>query len=573
MATRTETDITLYTSEELQEIQSNSHSGSTTDSKGNIQAVLSAIITYTKAAAEANRDYVDILWSSIKTGSYTAKILGWIDMKPEKSVEEHKYGIADTIWKVDIGDRITESGCSWIFVYNRDSEEPAGLRISWWKESEDDTENPIDVAWENNPWIILPENKYVFPTATEVDTVIVQVNELQTNKNLISNIFSTIHYHIQNAAKSGYNNVHIPWNALGDTLSVQEMFVETLNASIAGFPSDASVTAIHDLFNYGTRTNGYYPKAVAREFTVEDFDPMEMGFFNDATYLEDNYVNFDPEEKFSLYQILSSILGYGVVYQAAINPQDGTSYCGGLTFYWTAEGSYTDNYYLAQSVADTAYQEALDTYNNSQVSVLSWENGAIPNLDAYIAANKKNNTMWLKSFIDLTASKMKTAFAKGDRAISILWSEVSSSYADEVKRAWQNSDCEYEGRVDPIFEGRDSLSENTVASLQYAYNHLMKGQFYSASSLDPDSITYTYGYIRYKNSSDTGGSGSTNGSGSGGANTTIMDISYDDSIGLAITLYGYVASSPQSGSTADAQAASAIRSVQATWITKEAPKS
>lgn len=564
MATRTETDITLYTSEELQEIQSNSHSGSATDSKGNIQAVLSAIITYTKAAAEANRDYVDILWSSIKTGSYTAKILGWIDMKPERTLDEHKYGIADTIWKVDIGDRITESGCKWIFVYNRDSEEPAGLRISWWEESEDDTENPIDVAWENNPWIILPENKYVFPTATEVDTVIVQANELQVNKNLISGIFSTIHYNIQNAAKSGYNNVYIPWTALGDSFAVQKMFVETADVSTMAPPADASVTTIHNLFSYGTRSNGYYSKPVARELTIEDFNPMEMGFFNDATYLEDDYINFNPEEKFTLYQILSSILGYGVVYQAMINPQDGTSYCSGLTFYWSAEGSYTDNFYQAQTVADEAYQAALKEYNNSQVSVLSWEDGAIPDLNAYIAANKKNNTAWLKSFIDLTASKMKTAFAKGDRAISLLWSEVSSSYADEVKRAWQNNDCEYEGRIDPIFEDRDGLSENTVASLQYAYNHLMKGQSYSANSLDPNSITYTYGYIRYKKKGETGGGGSS-------GSTTIEDINYSESIGLAITLYGLVPGSPQSGSTADAQAADAIRDIQRIWMAKDAP--
>ena len=51
MAGQVETDITLYTKTELQEIQNNSHSGSVNDSKGNVQSILSAIVTYTSAAA------------------------------------------------------------------------------------------------------------------------------------------------------------------------------------------------------------------------------------------------------------------------------------------------------------------------------------------------------------------------------------------------------------------------------------------------------------------------------------------------------------------------------------------
>lgn len=558
--TRTETDIKLYTNEELQDIQDNSHSGSATDSKGNIQAVLSAIITYTKAAAEANRDYVDILWSSIKTGNYTDKILGWIEMKPENSLDEHKYGIADTRWAVDIGGRITESGCKWIFVYNRDSEEPCGIRISWWEENEDETD-PIEEAWTNNPYIILPKNKYAFPTASEVNTIIVQPNAMQVNKDFINNIFSTINYHIQNAAKNSNNNVRIPWNTFGDSAEVQKMFVAT-SRDITMVESE-SLSALGDCFSYGERTDGHYPRATNRAFTVDDFDPLEMGFFNDATYLEDNYTAFAPATSFTLYQILTEVLGYGVSYSASVDLQNGQPFCMGLLITWDKENSYAANTSDANYLANEIFADESQQYRDSLTSVLSWPDGSVPTLEHYIAANKKNNTSWLKTFVDLTVSKMNTAFAKGDRAIHILWSEVSSSYADEVKRAWQNGSCEYDGYIEAaVPRGRD-LGVGTQTSLASAFNQIMDAEHYYAGSTNPP--TYAYGYIRYKQDGDTGGGGDAN-------STSIEDINHPESIGLAITLYGYVASSPQSGNTADAQTADAIRDIQRTWLAKEAPK-
>lgn len=563
MATRTETDIKLYTSAELQEMQDNSHSGSATDSKGNIQAVLTAITTLTKAAAQANRDYVDILWSSIKTGSYTNKILGWIDLSAENSLDEHKFGVADTIWTVDIGNRITESGCSWIFVYNRDSEQPCGLRISWWEDDPNkDDDNPIDVAWENNPYIILPSNKYTFPSATEVDTVVVQPNIVHVNKDLINSIFSSINYSIQTAAKNGQVEVHIPWNLLGNAIEVQKMFVTT--GDIGGIAGNEP-SLVHKAFAFGERTEGHYPKATNRSFTIDDFDPMEMGFFNDTTYEENDYVTFAPTQQFTLYQILTEVLGYGVCYAAGVDTtKNGEAYCDGIYITWDKEHSYVTNISMAQYSANARYNKAVLDYQNALTTVLSWNDGVVPTLDSYIAANKKNNTAWLKTFVDLTTSKMNTAFAKGDRVISILWSEISSSYADEVKRAWQNGACQYEGHIEaPVPNGHD-LGEGSQTSLGSAYNQIMNADYYYAGSTSPH--TYFYGYIRYKKDTD----GNTGGGG-GSSSTTIEDIYYEESIGLAITLYGYVPSSPQSGNNADAQAADAIRGMQYEWKAKDDP--
>lgn len=561
MATRTETDITLYTNEELQDIQDNSHSGSVTDLNGNIQAVLSAIITYTKTAAQANRDYVDILWSSIKTGSYTEKILGWIKMKPERTLDEHKYGIADTQWTVDIGSRITESGCKWIFVYNRDSEVPCGIRISWWKANNNETD-PIDEAWANNPYIILPENRYAFPMATEVNTVVVQPAAIQVNKDFINTIFNTINYNIQTAAKNGETNVRIPWDTLGNSAEVQKMFVDTSkDVTIADLETSSSLSSC---FNYGTLSGGHYTKTANRVFTVDDFDPLEMGFFNDATYLEDNYTSFTPTTNFTLYQILTEVLGYGVSYSASVDSQAaGQAFCIGLLITWHKENPVATNIENANNLADQIYDTESQQYNNSLTSVLSWPDDTIPTLESYIAANKKNNTSWLKTLVDLTASKMNSAFAKGDRAISILWSEVSSSYADEVKRAWQNSACEYNSEIHAAVPNGTNVNNNSKASLGSAYNTIMNAGYYSAGLTNPP--TYSYGYIRYKKDGDTSGSGTS-------SSTTIEDIGYSESIGLAITLYGYVASSPQLGSTADAQTADAIRDIQYTWMATEAPK-
>lgn len=559
MAGQVETDITLYTKTELQEIQNNSHSGSVNDSKGNVQSILSAIVTYTSTAAQANRDYVDILWSSIKTGNYTDKILGWIGLSAKNSLDEHKFGIADSIWNINIANRIAESGCSWIFIYERDSEQPCGLRISWKDVGEGDTD-PIEEAWQNNQYIILPQNKYVFPTSTEVKTVVVQPNHIQVSKDFVRNIFSTINNNIQSAAKNGNNNVQIPWASLGNFESVQKMFIALdTKASITEAESLSSICA---KFMYGRQSGGYYEDAENRLFTIDDFNPMEMGFFNDATYTENEYVSFNPKNNFSLFEILTSVLGYGVSYYADIDYSNGKDYCKGMIITWNPENSYTSNISDANYLATINYNTVSDEYRNSLVPVLSWADDAVPELDDYVAANKKNNTEWLKAFIDLTASKMKTAFAKGDRSISILWSEISSAYANEVKRAWRNEYCQYNTSIQHVVTNGSNLDIDAQMSIQAAYNNLMNCAYYS-QGYNADR-TYTYGYIRYKKTKDETITRPTQGN--------IINVDYSDAIGIAVTLYGKVESSYESGNTADAQASAGISRVQEEWLAKEAPK-
>lgn len=558
MATRTETDITLYTSEELQEIQNNSHSGSATDAKGNIQSVLTAISNATKKAAEDNRDYVDILWSNLKTGSYTQKILGWIDMKATNSEEEHKYGIKDTIWDVDIGSRITESGCSWIFIYEIDAESPFGIRISWWEEPKENSDeiDPLITAWENHPYFIRPENKYIFPTAAEVNTVVVQPDTIQTNKDYVNTIFTNLNYHIQVAAKEGQKNVRIPWTSMGDPAISQRMFVEL----------DELQDNLGESFNYGELQNGHYASAANRVFTIDDFDPLEMAFFNDATFTEQTYTHTDPAStSFTLYDILTKTLGYGVAYAASVNLKDGTSYCIGLTLTWDEENSVNTNIAYAQAYANVLYQEDLAIYRQSLMASVTWTDGYVPTLDDYKDANRANNTMWVKTIVDLISSRMKTAFTKGDRAIHILWSDISSVCPDEVKRLWNVGSCEYQGSIDAAVPAGSTLLEYATASLSGAARQILDMHYFTADPSDPP--TYAYGYIRYKKDGDSTNAG-------GGGNTVsndIHDISHSESIGLAISLYGYVAGSPYSGSTASEQTADAIRGIQNDWKAKDDP--
>ena len=73
---------------------------------------------------------------------------------------------------------------------------------------------------------------------------------------------------------------------------------------------------------------------------------------------------------------------------------------------------------------------------------------------------------------------MNTAFAKGDRAIHILWSEVSSSYADEVKRAWMNDACQYDSYIDAAVPKGNPISETSTTSLMNAYNNIMNANQY-----------------------------------------------------------------------------------------------
>lgn len=546
-----DTNVIILTADAAREKQENSQSGSSDDVKVTAEFILSQVNKMVEVNASANRNYADLTWASMKSGRYTDIILSWIKLTNKATEAQHKIGLANTQWATSVAQPLTAAGYSWCFMYYRDQEQPFGFRVSWWKE-EDGNTNPIDEAWEEYPWRLLPVNRYVFPLANELTTEVVTTNTQSVNQSLIQNVFSILSENIQSSAKEGYDNVIIPWNLLGDSYTIQKLFIAENPGAIK--PNHESTSwDLHKIFKYGNYNDdypGYFASVTNRTFSKEDFDPVDMGFFNNASWQEESFTTFDTTN-FSLYHIITNILGYNMNYYADIDWNSGKTYCGGLIIGWNEQDVNT--------IAREQYFEHKEAFNKSMVAVYTWANGSVPQFDDYIAANRTNNSNYLKALIDLVSSKMTAAFQKGDRTIAIAWSDISSSYKDTVKAVWRNNYAQYIGQFDsPVSNGNSfvSIEDNIyTSSLENAFCYLLRACDFSSFT---NNHNYTYAYYRYKSSTTPSTS---NG---------IYNIDWRDSFGIVITLVGKLES--DLNNSAQAQAASAIKKVQDEYLAKEAPK-
>ena len=184
-----------------------------------------------KNVGNLHRDTINM----VKACSVSAAslILTWINLKPENTLEEHYFGIqtktadGDYInqWVASVGNHLTaeEIGYRWCFIYNRDTEQPFGMRVCWRKAEY--YQSP-----HHDP--ILPTTKLVLPPAEEVETIHVEQQEKEQNKTLMKQMFSAINATIQKRAKDGFDHAFIPWSSLGNSREMQSLFFQEAEAAL-----------------------------------------------------------------------------------------------------------------------------------------------------------------------------------------------------------------------------------------------------------------------------------------------------------------------------------------------------
>lgn len=569
------TDTLLITAAEACELQDASINGQETASQSTANSILSYINTQVKTATRINADYCDIKWANIKNNQSTEVILTWIGLKPENTLEEHYFGIqtktvdGDYVnqWIASVGSHLTaeEVGYRWCFIYNRDTEQPFGMRVCWHKADyyESPGDDPIVKAQQEYQYIILPTTKLVLPPAEEVEIIHVEQQEKEQNKALMKQMFSTINATIQKRAKDGFDHAFIPWSSLGNSREMQSLFFQEAENYLTIIEKSETegekLTGVNltDIFSYGEFTSGYYATTTTsgvkfKSFSANDYD---LGFFDDNTYGNDDYLTPEANKTFTLYDLItnSNYLGYGLSFYAAldtVNVSEGYApYCDGICIAWAGEDTS-----LAQSITTLSstmnYNKLLADYTAS--TQIEYTTLDAPTFESYEESCRKNNSAYLQAVVNAITSKMATAFTKNERAIYVLWKDISSNLPDQAYEAWHNSNAMYDGVFPAMHNGASPLWEGYVGSLANAFGVISHGAQYHIS----DDYEYMWAYCWYNKDGKEGFSYSK-------PTTNIQDLSDDSTrkpAGIVIALYGKVEDG--SGYTAQQQTAHAILKAQ-----------
>lgn len=555
---------TLLTAKEARDIQSTSIDGTETASQSTATSILNYIDEQIKTYAKLNRDYCDITWSSIKNGRSTDLILTWINIAAATNDNERYYGIQTEVngeytnqWTHAIGQYLTSAdyGYRWTFLYKRDATEPYGLRVCWQPADHytNKTDDPIERAHNTDKYIILPQTKLTLPIASEVEVVHVQEKERKRTSELMQQVFTSINEIVQKQALEGYDNVFIPWNALSADLdgqiAIQNLFVDRKNTDDVSFDNSTYPSEITATFKYGTFTSGSFSVtgSTLRTFKTEEYD---IGFFNDKTYSNDNYVA-PKNATFTLISLLTSTsgLGYQIAFYANVDPNTSNlttqnPYCEGICLSWGAN---------AITIAQQYWNMVCEDYIRQQ-SITYTANATSPTFATYKQERAKNHSAYLQSLVTLINSKMATAFGRNERCISILWSEISANLPEQVLAAWTNDNAEYDGEFPAMHASGSSLPAGSHVSLSTAFNTISRGSKYWNTINDSDTYEYLWAYCYYnKDGKETWKPTD---------NLEIQDYDLNDRTpaGLVIALFG---KAPESADSAIVQTATAIRQSQA----------
>ena len=484
------------------------------------ELILNKIGSAITAQANYSNTYADIDFNLFGTKKTT--ILEWINFSTNEEdyrnntednfLEHRKYGLtdADNKWYCHIaktlsGDPAASNenergyGYNWIFLYYRDQIQPYGIRVSW-KMTDDATEefyapnedpNLIE-AWNQHGFELLPNNVYVLPKAEEVPQAS-SVTTQEYNRNLLKHIFDAIGTKVVGAAQENYQHVIIPWTTFNDPVQAQRAFVQLKNG-VSAPTNNMSSLAVHSAFNYPSVTieeagYGFYNtnNIAFTAFTDTDFNPYDMGFFEDSSLNEyELWPEGDEGMPFTLHYLLTNknVLGYRMFFYCRLDIDNNYApYCAGIALDWSGKTD-VDTLPVLEELK-TLYRYDINLQNQETAPNYFWD--TIPEYEHYLTATRSINANRLKKFVDLTASKMEDAFVRGQRSISILWSEIDAEHPDQVRDRWTTS-CIFSGtfKVDYIHhtDGEDpSFSGDSAEnmSMSAAYNSLMK-----ASKYNPD---------------------------------------------------------------------------------------
>lgn len=485
--------------------------------------MLTQINNSIKVRVAGGSSYADFNFSIFKSGKYTDLLLYYAGLveetnkkEPKTATTAQKYtgiptnnpmdGKTNNWWYENIDKYLTDKGYKWTFLYYRDQELPFGFRVSWSKDSSNTEANPIWSAQNKEfPYLILPENRFVLQQASKVEVAETQPAGQEATSEKLKNFFTIINNKITNAAQLGNNTVLIPWTAFGTSLDTQVAIIQLADG--VTIPSETTAMepfAIHNLFNYGSlNSNKVYGSAVYRVYNINELKESKDGiapivFFTTSNANSEYYIfnpttdaNSDGIKDFTLKTLLAKG-GYSSIALYADIDNNGNSYCAGIAIGWS-DGNAT-------TAAKAYYTTQKNAYDATQVITYHFED--IPVYSDYSATSKHLNATYVSKLIELTASKMRGAFEKGERVIRILWTEIDSKNPGAVRDRWRGStNYSFDGTFTTSLytSGLTDCGGTSPGGYKQAYDTLLNGQYINSGSVVANTkYTYIWTYMAYK---------------------------------------------------------------------------
>lgn len=489
--------------------------------------MLTQINNSIKVRVAGGSSYADFNFSIFKSGKYTDLLLYYAGLVEETNKKEpkpatiaQKYtgiptnnpmdGKTNNWWYENIDKYLTDRGYKWTFLYYRDQELPFGFRVSWSKDTTSTETNPIWSAQNKEfPYLILPENRFILQKASNIEVAETQPAGQEATSDKFKNFFTIINNKIANAAQLGNNAVLIPWTAFGPSLDTQLAIIQLKsNVTVPSGDSSAAVidpVAIHDLFNYGNLNDSskIYASAAYRIYNINEIKESKSGVapivFFTTSNANSEYYTFNPTtdadsnsvKDFTLKTLLTQG-GYSSIALYADIDNNGDPYCAGIAIGWSTGA--------AENAAKAYYTTQKNAYDATQVITYHFED--IPVYSDYSATSKHLNATYVSKLIELTASKMRGAFEKGERAIRILWTEIDSKNPDVVRNRWNGStNYSFDGTFTTSLytSGLTNCGGTSPGGYKQAYNTLLNGQYINSGSVVANTkYTYIWTYIAYK---------------------------------------------------------------------------
>lgn len=447
--------------------------------------LLSKIQTNINAGISAGKSYSDFQFS-IFSKTFMETLIEWIDV--DSLEDEPTHGNTDSIWNKHIHAALDEQKYGWAFIYKLDAEVPYGIRISWYNGT-DDAQNPLKGLYEDVSRRILPLHKYTTPPADVLEENFYTPASAEDYLTIFKSFFENLSQQVKDLMREGKSHIVIPWGSFEGACRPHYFFNKK-----DGVRELDPTKLVNEQFMFGKKdsSNDHYYQYNSTEyykFTEIDLIEKIMQFFKDTSWEEPWKEAYDPgTNNVTLHSILNGHLGYKIYPYELRDMHTGIVDCAGLIITWpiydTDKGQL--DYPAINTIADTLFSNSTDAYNQYVISQNLWESTSDPNWRQYELQSRRNNTKYLTTLLSLIQSKMATAFERGDRVITILWTELNSSFPEAVRdNSWSNgmnryagtiktSHGEVKGRSVLLDDDEDDNNETAQYSLKYALWKLMK---------------------------------------------------------------------------------------------------
>ena len=422
---------------------------------------------FIKSAVQSKSTYVIIPFSQFTphTESDINLLLG------VNNEERTSFDASQGRWDEMFKNTFATLGYEYEWCYYRGEHLPYGVMVSWDDGVDTEDEN-LQMAREKYPQFTYPKYYYFLPTANEVrDSYKNESSNLQLT-DVLDQTFALLNTLVNGAIATNKKYVQVLWtdiNKVNPDYVKAQFYTEKNTPKIHAWSSDDTIAT------YSTRLSN------------ETIVSIHKG--NDG--------DLDTATQFSIHELLTlANKGHGYNYYPIYDTKNQPL---GFILSWH-ETSDTETEKTIESILASYSTTPEGTDEVLILPVFHYADQVLHKSDI----RKNMRSSYIKAFADKIQSKLTAAFNKSENSIAILWTEISSSNFDSVKKEW-----DYEGYFSKKLETKpynddsdvNSIDANTKATIFGALATLEICKQIGSDSGNTESRVY-WDYLHYKDIAD-----------------------------------------------------------------------